>query len=376
MKTPILRGAQSGCTWLTAANVQLRYLAAALLAVAWVIGAAVPADAVTCGPLISAIINPPGGCCTISAAGTYHLTGSLTAPSGADCIDITASGVFLDTDGFTITGTFPFTGVGINVFAAASKTVIDMGGSTVHFFDIGIQNAASLVQADGDGASVTGNHVGVANTTANNVVFNSIHADFNSEQGFLITGSQGVRIHSSTASFNTADGIDLNSTSGSFIVGTTASSNGKSGIVLTRSPSNVVDDVTVSSNTTDGLWLKASSRNSVDNPGASFNGLAGTYIGCSLTGVPAGVTCSSFGLPASNGNSIVDEGTFFNAVGIGIDLGNRTNDIVDNFVFGNSPDLKDGNVGCGTNSWVANAGFTSAAPTSGCINASSGGFAE
>jgi len=374
VKKPILRGTQSGCPWLTAANVQLR-VAAALLAVAWVIGAAVPADAVTCGPLISAIINPPGGCCTISAAGTYHLTGSLTAPSGADCIDITASGVFLDTDGFTITGTFPFTGVGINVFAAASKTVIDMGGSTVHFFDIGIQNAAPLVQADGDGASVTGNHVGVANTTANNVVFNSIHADFNFQQGFLITSSQGVRIHASTADSNTADGIDLNSTSGSFIVDTTADSN-LSGIVLARSNSNVIDDVTVNSNSIDGLWLKASSRNSVDGSGNSFNGFAGIYIGCSLTGVPAGVTCSSFGLPASNGNSIVDEGTFFNAVGIGIDLGNRTNDIVDNFVFGNSPDLKDGNVGCGTNSWVANAGFTSAAPTSGCINASSGGFAE
>jgi len=358
--------------WLRAANVQLRYLAAALLAVAWVIGAATPADAVTCGATI-----PGPGCCTISAPGTYIQTGNLTAPSGADCIDITAPGVFFDTDGHTITGSGPLTGVGINIAAAASKTVIDMGFfTTIHFFDIGVQNLAPLVQVDGDSGLVTANHVGVANISANNVVLKSIHANSNSQQGFLITGSQGVRIHESAANFNTADGIDLNNTSGSFIVDTTANSNGKSGIVLTRSNSNVVDDVSASSNANDGLWLKASSRNSVDAPGASSN-FAGIYIGCSLTGVPAGVTCSSFGLPASNGNSIVDGGAFFNKVGIGIDLGNKTNDIVDNVAAANSPfDLKDGNVGCGTNSWVANAGFAFVAPTSGCINASSGGFAE
>jgi parallel beta-helix repeat protein len=371
VKKPILRGAQSGCTWLTAANVQLRCLAAALFAVAWVIGAAVPADAAACVPLIAS-------CCTISAPGTYTQTANITAPSGADCIDITASGVFFDTDGFTITGAGPLTGVGINIAATAKQTVIDMGGSTIHFFDTGVQNSAPLVQVDGDGGFVGSNHVGVANTSANNVVLRGILADFNSQQGFLITGSQAVRIHESLAIFNTADGIDLNSTSGSFIVDTSASNNGKSGIVLTRSNSNVVDDVTVSGNLIDGLWLKASSRNSVDATAASSNSFAaGFYIGCSLTGVPAGVTCSSFGLPASNGNSIVDGGAFSNSVGIGIDLGNKTNDIVDNSAVGNSAfDLKDGNVGCGTNSWVANALFVSAAPTTGCINASSGGFAE
>src|SRR5260370_36420134 len=97
VKTPILRGAQSGCTWLTAANVQLRYLAAALLAVAWVIGAAVPADAVTCGPLISAIINPPGGLWTIIAAGALLPNRSFTSPSRAGWIRHYTSGEVLCT---------------------------------------------------------------------------------------------------------------------------------------------------------------------------------------------------------------------------------------------------------------------------------------
>ena len=74
----------------------------------------------------------PNGNITISESGSYYLTANLSVPSG-DAITITASGVTLDLNGFTISSTN----------SSAGGTAISIDGSNVHITNGHIQSGTS-----------------------------------------------------------------------------------------------------------------------------------------------------------------------------------------------------------------------------------------
>ena len=83
----------------------------------------VSAATTACGTSISACG------CTITKAGTYTVTASLSA-SGGDCIDIKASNVILNVQkkGITGPGSGTSTGAGIHVLKSSSRAFIEGGG--------------------------------------------------------------------------------------------------------------------------------------------------------------------------------------------------------------------------------------------------------
>ena len=382
VKIAIVRGVKLGGEgFATGWRLLLRAAAALLLAIAGTIGAAAPAHAAACTPSITA-------CCTIGASGVFSLTSTnITAASGADCIDIAASNVTLLIVSHSIFGSGPKTGVGINILPGNSQVLVGVDNTVdIADFGTGIKNAGSVVLIDGDGVFDAFNRVGLENASGNDVVIKDVTANDNSEQGFLVEDSQGVRILDSDAESNGADGIDINKTTGSFVADTFTGFNAKSGIRLNRSNGNVINDDTAGFDNFGGvgLWLKASSSNGVSGSFSS-NFASGVYIGCGLGGVVSGTSCASLGLPPSNGNNIVStEADFNGGDGIGVDSGNVTNSIVDNFAeFNGDFNLHDGNVGCDSNIWSDNGFFPAGTiappaggPPNGCINRSSAGASE
>ena len=109
----------------------------------------------------------------ITAANTsYRLTGILSVPSGIDGIDVNASNVTIDLNGFTITAPGdPGITVSWNQCIGTSGITVENG--TVTGFAVGVESgSAGIVRnihadANGTGMTLGGNAV-VAGCTANN----------------------------------------------------------------------------------------------------------------------------------------------------------------------------------------------------------------
>jgi hypothetical protein len=177
----------------------------------------------------------------ISAANTsYRLTGSLSVPSGIDGIDVNASNVTIDLNGFTITapGDPGITIVGIN---ASARSGITVENGTVTGFAVGVETgSAGIVRnmhadANGTGMTLGGNAV-VAGCTANNSTISG---------AWGISCGGGCAISGNTTNGNNFYGIKCNGV-GCLISGNTANSNGNSGIYAidasTGYGGNVLDD--------------------------------------------------------------------------------------------------------------------------------------
>jgi hypothetical protein len=108
---------------------------------------------------ISPPVSPATYPITISASGSYYLTGNLTVSSG-DAIDITASGVTLDLNGFTITSTATGSsgsGVAICLFSSTGNTNITIvNGHILGDFSAGIQRYSYPDNVRISGVSVCG----------------------------------------------------------------------------------------------------------------------------------------------------------------------------------------------------------------------------
>ncbi len=151
-------------------------------------------------------------------SGSYRLTGNLSAPAGTDAIDVSASNVTIDLNGFSITGNGS---VGIN----AVRDDITVENGTVTGFgtgvDVGEFGIVRNVHADanGDGIIVGLNSL-VKGCTANNGT---------DATGSGISASGVSVISGNTASGNANDGIDC-AANACVISGNTANSNSSTGI--------------------------------------------------------------------------------------------------------------------------------------------------
>ena len=246
-------------------------------------------------------------CTTLRKAGSYEIDASLTASGSADCIEIAASDVVLNLNGWPIAGGGG--GAGVHVMPKSANDYVEGRGAIISGFDQGIE-------IEGTGA------------VAENFTVSS-----NSGAGVYLNNARQAKVANFTTSGN-LDGVEINS-------GT----------------ANVVQAATATSNTRYGFWLDSTTYNAIGGFEAEDNTMVGVYIGCSLTG-PQDAKCAAKVKP-SNYNSIFDGSAVRNSAGvqdfgIAIDLGNSNNRVSGVMAsFNSQTDAVDDNPNCGNNIWIA-----------------------
>jgi hypothetical protein len=137
---------------------------------------------------------------TISNTGSYRLTGNLTVSgTNVDAIDVNASHVTIDLNGFSIIGSG--SGAGINGQISFPTSLTVENGTVTGFFtgvQIGASSVVKSVHADA-------NKPGFGIFAGNSAVVQGCSANGN---GAGIDGGPGSVISGNTANNNTGDGIE------------------------------------------------------------------------------------------------------------------------------------------------------------------------
>jgi parallel beta-helix repeat protein len=195
---------------------------------------------------------------------------------------------------------------------------------------------------------------GLVVTGGGNNSFNELETSNNHQNGVLVQNSSSNNSFSElTADVNLANGVSVISSNSNQFSNSSANQNHLNGFELDGSNDSGLQGVTAESNEYAGIWLNGSSRNTLMYFTANSNSTSGVYIGCSATTEPSGTTCTAF--PSSNSNFLSDGSSEKNMVGIGIDLNDHQNRLVNNSVSSNTTDLEDDNPACKTNIWEPDA---------------------
>jgi parallel beta-helix repeat protein len=287
----------------------------------------------------------------ITAPGSYYLAGNVTGVVGKHGIEIVASGVTLDLNGFDLVGVpamGAFDGVSVTVGSLTNIAVIH--GSVRNWgrdgVDLRTSNAANC-RIDG---VLAGGNAGDGIRTSTGCMISNCSASSNGSNGFLT--SSGCTVLNCLATFNTVFGIDTSI--GCTVSNCSATSNTGSGIV-TNIGCSVTNCLAFSNG---GNGISASSGNTVTNCSASGNAGSGIYVFSGTTvadctarsNILDGVQCGS--ACVIRGNTCSENGIGNGGVGAGVratgadnriegnncsaaDYGIRVDSLV-NLVFGNS----------------------------------------
>lgn len=257
-----------------------------------------------------ACINHPAGgtaissCQTIANGGGYLVTGNLTSASG-DCLDITGANITLYLANHTITGSK--TGIGVHVLSTATgfRGIGGTSGSEIYGFATG-------AEIDADGA-----------------IFDDTGAENAADTGILVKGAKDVTLGANDGSSNGKFGYQFLNASRTLLHNYSALSNGIYGVFIERSTGSLLDQFEAGSS-------------------GDANGIAGIYLGCSLTG--PGAACT--GHP-STGNKIAHGSLVDNTqYGLVVDAGSDKNVLANIGTSGNgTDDVYDGNSNCADNLW-------------------------
>jgi parallel beta-helix repeat protein len=201
-------------------------LAAVFFATAMLLGLAVSAGAVDGVIEINQakVLANGGFPYTIGASGSgsYRLTGNLTAPAGKDAIDVNASHVTIDLNGFTIFGPGASSVAIYGIQSPSGFVGLTVENGTVTAFSAGVITGPYAivrnVHADLNGAGIIG---------TDNSVIEGCTANGNTTSSGISCGGSGCSISHNTANGNKS-GIACNS--GCEISGNTASNNNGTGI--------------------------------------------------------------------------------------------------------------------------------------------------
>jgi parallel beta-helix repeat protein len=250
-------------------------------------------------------------CGRITHPGYYEVDSPLTAGSDpADCIQISAANVSLNLNGQTITGVNA--GSGVHVMPTGAQAYIEGGGATIADFMDG-------VEIDGVGATVE-NFVASDNLDAG-VLLN--HARLATVANFATNGAGGGELD---------------------------------GVRLVGAAQNSIESFSASHVNRFGVWLLGSSHNSISGFTITYDGIAGIYLGCSMTGPDGSCKPSS---PKSMFNTIFHGVSSYNSsgqagYGVAADLGDISNRFSNISAQGNATyDVFDVNDVCGKNAWFA-----------------------
>ncbi|MDP1661324.1 MAG: right-handed parallel beta-helix repeat-containing protein [Phycisphaerales bacterium] len=250
----------------------------------------------------------------ITQPGSYYLTGNITGVVGRHGIEIAASGVTVDLNGFDLVGVAAmgaFDGVGVTVASLTSIAVVN--GSVRNWgdeaVDLGTSNAINCrvegVRASGNGGS--GISVGSGTTVSNCTAYQ------NTGHG-ISSGALGITVSNCTAYQNTGHGIS-SAGSGSTVSNCTAYQNTGNGISV-GSGSTVADCIARIS---------------------TLNGIV-----CASACIIRGNTCSNNGSGGDGagihafGNDNRIEGNNCTGADRGIDVDNAGNIIIRNTCSGNT----------------------------------------
>jgi parallel beta helix pectate lyase-like protein len=249
---------------------------------------------------VTACVSPIASCgCTITKSGFYLLANDLSSSQGLTakngCIDIKAPKVVLNavkpvTNAFNITGpggTTP-TGIGIHILKGSNKDFIELAGSDIQGWDVGI-----LVEGNGN----------------------------------IVEFFNAARVNSAIA-------------------------NGTAGVEINGGSNNNINDFNgASTNKNYGVWLRGASNNQINASNTSDNGNIGVYVGCSANG-PVNGKCSPAVPPSNNNLIYDHESDNNGKYGVVIDLGNTGNIVTDVGGRKNGTmDLLDENANCDNNRW-------------------------
>jgi parallel beta-helix repeat protein len=271
--------------------------------------------------------DTPGFPVTLSEPGSYRLTGNLVMPdTNTTGIEITASHITIDLNGFGILGPVICSGRPINCSATGSGRGISSSSGTSN-----IEVINGIVRG-------MGGH-GIDLITSNNAHVERVRITSNGSGGIL--AGDGSTVTGNTANFNRGNGIfTLSST----VTGNTASFNGLTGILISRN--SILTGNTASFNGFDGIFV--GDGNTVVGNTASFNNNRGIFAGAGNT--VTGNTASSngnMGIFADAGSSVTGNTASLNG-GSGLNLGNNTG-YTNNVITGNSGGTVIGGIQMGTN---------------------------
>ncbi len=291
----------------------------------------------------------------ITQPGSYYLTGNITGVVGKHGIEIAASGVTIDLNGFDLVGV-PAMGAfdGVNATLLNARSIAVVNGSVREWGDDGIDLGISttnnnrvervLASGNGGGGIVAGRSCIVVSCAAYQNAGNGISTgDFSALSGCV-------------ASLNT--GLGVSTGGGSTVTNCTAYNNGSNGISTnlgcTVSSCTAYDNAGSGIDTSSGCTV--SNCTAYSNSGAGINtGTGGTVEGCtSRSNTLDGIACSSSCVIRGNTCSIsgngAGDGAGIHATGIdnrieansctgadrGIDVDGAGNIIIKNTCTGNS----------------------------------------
>ncbi|MFM9957442.1 MAG: right-handed parallel beta-helix repeat-containing protein [Phycisphaerales bacterium] len=268
----------------------------------------------------------------ISAPGSYYLTGNITGVTGKHGIEITASGVTLDLNGFDLQGA---------------------PGSLGGVFTTG-SNQTNIAVVNGSVRNWGGSGVSLGSTSANCRV-DSILSSGNGNAGIFV--SENTTVTNCSAYKNATNGIDTGS--GCVITNCTADENGNYGITpgsgatvahcsaynnansgFSLGAGGTITNCNARSNDTFGIFVGSAST--VTDCSASFNNRDG--ISCSGSGsIIRGNSCVNNGINANDGAGIYVASTDNRVEGNncvdndrGIDIDAASNLIIGNSCAGNT----------------------------------------
>jgi len=259
----------------------------------------------TCSPTF--VAGTPGG--------VYTVTAPLVAAPGTNCINVTAPGVTINLNGFTLTGSG---GIGVDIFPPATGAYIyapAAAGGVITGFATGISDAGSSARIE--------------------------HLDI---------------------THNTMTGVELIGVDGSVVVSNSITYNGQYGVYLMNTNDCLVKRNTqISNNGKIGVWIQNTSTTVSNGDNVVFanelnmNGLTGIEVG--FTGIAP--TCAT-GVNPSTENLIVDNSlpSINGQYGIALECNTATDNFVtDNAAAGSGTidDLFDGNPACDANTWKGDA---------------------
>ena len=221
----------------------------------------------------SAAAQTISACGPVTAPGTYTLTTDITAPPDTNCITIAASGVAIDLQGHTISGS----GFSSGIFGRGGQNIIIANG-TITGFNQNINLEADYLSISNI-TVVNAGFSGITNNAGNNTVVTDTQANNNGLFGMYFYGNNNT-VYRTTANYNGQYGIAFLQQSATNTVNDgTALGNGLHGMFFANGNSTVNDSRANGNNSGDGIFI-GGSNNILTGNTANGNGSNGISVVC------------------------------------------------------------------------------------------------
>jgi hypothetical protein len=212
-------------------------------------------------------------CGPVTAPGTYTVTTNITAPAATNCITISASGVSIDLQGHTISGS----GFSSGIISTGQQQNIIIANGTITGFNQNINMNVNYLTISNINALNAG-FSGINNAGSFTVVSDT-QANHNGKYGIYFYGNNNI-VYRTTANYNGQDGMAfLQQSATNTVSDGTANGNGQHGIYFANGNSTVNDSSANNNTSGDGIFA-GGSNNVLTSNTANGNGSHGISVVC------------------------------------------------------------------------------------------------